>query len=292
MLQRCARLPITLITIALSAGAFTACGSLPSRESDVVRYEHKPLEGFVRVERIERDAPLNDHPATIAADALRAALADLKVAGIGVNFDVPIFDDKELSEIAAPLARALNKAAPAEDVTFAVLGRHGFFGERSPATTTTGRLFVRGGQLNVVLGLVHTRYQNLNQPPVALTPGQRARVVETGWRAVSASAQRINQRADWLQFDLAKLGDLAAAAQSGTQAPAHAASGSTTGPRAGATAAVTSPSAPPAPAPASADEARYQELKSKLRTLDRLRADGVITEEEYRARRNAILRAM
>jgi hypothetical protein len=288
MLQRCARLSLTLIASVLSAGAFTACGSLPSAASDVVRYEHKLREGFVRVERIERNAPLNDHPAMIAADALRAALASVQVSGIQLGGDIPVFDDKELSDIARPLATALNKAAPAEDVTFAVLGKHGLFGDRSPTTATTGRVFVRGGQLNVVLGVVQTRYQDVNQPPIALTPGQRAGRVETVWRASSAAARKVAQRDDWLQFDLAGLGELAAAAQTG-RAPAGATPGSTPTP-------ATAPAAAAAPgtaaAPAASEDARYQEIKSKLRTLDRLRADGVITEEEYRARRNAILQSL
>jgi hypothetical protein len=39
-------------------------------------------------------------------------------------------------------------------------------------------------------------------------------------------------------------------------------------------------------------DSRVQEIENRLRTLDRLKADGVIKEEEYNERRRAILQGL
>jgi len=41
-----------------------------------------------------------------------------------------------------------------------------------------------------------------------------------------------------------------------------------------------------------AGDSRYREIQERLRTLERLKADGLITEEEYRDRRRAILEGL
>jgi hypothetical protein len=232
--------------------------------------------GFVRVERLEPGAPPNAHPYAVSADALRARLAALGVAGTVSTDAVPIFTDEELDQIAAPLAERLARAGPQEDVTFAAIGKHGLLGKFSPSSVTTGRLFARGDALNLILGLVHERYESsdLGFKAPEFRPGQRTQRLAPIHRVVTGAGARLaEKRADWVIFEA---GAPAAPWQSrAPAAPAPAAVPST-------------PAATPAPT-VSAEDARYRDIKRRLELLDRLKSDGLISEGEYRERRRAIL---
>ena len=52
------------------------------------------------------------------------------------------------------------------------------------------------------------------------------------------------------------------------------------------------PAAAAAPQKPAAADPRYEEIQARLRTLERLKAEGLITEEEYRERRRAILQSL
>ena len=266
------------------AVALVGCGALPAPDGEVVRYEYKRPDGraFVRIERIERDAPPNDHPAVIGPDQMRTALASVRGAPQALGSDGPVFNADELDEIARPLASALAEATPTEDVTFVVLGSHGLFSEHSPATATTGRVFVRGGRLDIIFGLVQSSYEaiDISSAPARVLPGQRKARVEQGWALAAAGAQRVDRRGDWLQFDVASLGRLPKATQ--------AAPVSETRPGAGSIAAPAS-QASPGTTPSPTEEARYADVAARLRILDRLHADKLISDDEYRERRRAIL---
>jgi putative oligomerization/nucleic acid binding protein len=237
------------------ATVLSACEST----SPVISYEYRPQLGYVRIERIEAGAPDNAHPFNIPEDVLRQALASLELEG-RLTPVTPVFDDEELAEIVPHLSAALAKAAPKEDVTFAVTGRHGTFGAHSPRTVTTGRLFVRERQLNVVFGLVHQpyeqRYQESPLGPGALSfpPGSRAYRSEGFWKLAPKAGHLADKRVDWVMLDTSRAG----------------------------------PAAPVAP---SADS-RYEEIQNRLSVLNRLKADGLITEEEYGERRRAILQGL
>jgi len=172
----------------------------------------------------------------------------------------PVFTDEELTEIVPHLSAALAKSAPKEDVTFAVIGRHGSFGDHSPPSVTTGRLFVRERELNVVFGLIHQpfeqRYQESELGPGALLfpPGSRAYRSEGFWKLVPKAGQLADKRVDWVMLDTPGLGRIG-------------------------------PAAPAA-------DSRYQEIQNRLSVLNRLKADGLITEEEYGERRRAILQGL
>lgn len=228
-----------------------------------------PDAGFVRLESVESGATPNDHPASIAPSVVGSALARIRLEGL-MKADEPIFSDSELSKILPDIASALGTAKPNQDVAFAVFGRHGTFGENSPATVTTGRMFVAAGHLNVILGLIHTRYEDpdFGRTPT-LTPGRRAKRIAPVGTLMAEGANTVDMRGDWLRFDVAKL-----ATTSKTAAPV------------------------PAPTPGAASqkvapaEARHQEIQSRLKLLDRLKADGLITEDEYRELRLTILKSI
>jgi hypothetical protein len=243
--------------------ALPACGLMGAIDGDsqVVSYEYRPQFGYVRIQRIEAGAADNAHPFDISVDALRQALASLEVEG-GVSISAkPMFTDEELEEIVPHLVAALAKAGPKEDVTFAVTGRHGMFGSYSSKSVTTGRLFVRDRQLSIVFGLVHELYQGgeLGPSVPSFPPGSRAYRPDSVWRLVPKIGRLADKRVDWLMLDTTKL---------------------------------PTPRAKAGDAGAAGADSRYQEIQNRLNVLSRLKADGLITEEEYSERRRAILQGL
>ncbi len=248
-----------IVSITGLAIALSACGLMAAinPESQVLSYQYQTQYAFVRIERIEPGAPDNAHPFAVSVDALRQALANLEVEGSSIlGKAVPMFTGEELEEIVPQLVAALAKVGPKEDVTFAVTGEHGLL-DLSPKMFTTGRVFAHAARLNVIFGWVHESYET-RQPGAhtsLFTPGSRARRIENIWSIVPGGARLADNRSDWLMFDATAL--LVWKDKTGGSAATPA-------------------------------DSRDQEIKNKLRTLDRLKADGLITEEEYRERRSAI----
>lgn len=245
-----------LVGLAGLAAVLSACGSMQNRNEQVVSYEHRPEYGFVRIERLEPGAPDNSHPFTISAGVLKQTLANVRVKGAVSRDATPLFNADEVSEIAPPLAAALAKAGPKEDVTFAVAGHHGLLGKYSRQSVITGRVFVRDNRLNVVFGQVHEPIEEISGANALHTfvPGSRARPLETGWRVAASNGRSTDNRPDWITFDASAL-----------------------------------PAAAPLSAPA---DSRYLEIEQKLGVLERLKANGLITEQEYRERRRTVLEGL
>lgn len=241
-------------------GALNGCAS----QHDRARSEFARDGGFVRIESIEAGAPVNDHPASIPADALRAMLEDLRVKGTSIE-PASVFDTDELQGFVPPMANALSKAGPRQDVTFAVAGKRGLLGRFSGTTFTTGRLFVSDNQINVIFGQMHERYDNRDgttpsDPPFEI--GLRERRIEGTWRLETTGTCVRQRRADWIVAGVRCISEAASATSSTPTATKPTGTG---------------------------DENRLRELEGRLRLLDRLKERGVVTEEEYRERRKAIL---
>jgi hypothetical protein len=259
-----------------------------SAAARVVKVTYQGKYNFVRIETREPGAAENQHPVTVSADAMRAALSQVQLAG---RKPEPLFNAEEVSEIAGPIAQALSEATAAQDVAFAVTGNYGGYGPFSTKSVTTGRVFQQGGQLNIVFGLVHQEFEGQLRAAgylIPFEPGQRAKAVTSGMQVSAAGAT--SQRADWLKF-----GALPAAAAP-TAKPAAPGGTSVTAP-----AAVTAPQAAPAAAPAAAvsvpapaaapanSDQLYRQTAERLKALQKLKDDGLITEKEYAEKRKAIL---
>jgi len=246
--------------------ALSACGLLGALGGDppVVSYEYRKGESFVRIESIEAGAPDNTHPFGISVAALTHALAGIQVEGGSSISAVPMFTEAELQEIVPHLVAALAKARPKEDIGFAVTGKHGFFGEFSPSSVTTGRLFVRDRRINVIFGLVQEFYEGgeLEVDLSSLPTGSRTHRPSKVWRLVPKSGQMVEQRTDWVTLDAPT------PSRPGTEAAKTGAPGTPTA------------------------EERYREFETRLAVLNRLKANGLITEEEYNERRRAILKGL
>ncbi len=230
---------------------------------------YEGLFSFVRIERSEPGAAPSRHPVSVSASVLQKALA-------GIQFrNEPLFSDDELAEIVSPLVTALARATPDQDVSFAVSGRHSALGPLVPRSVTTGRVFRSAEGLQLIIGLAHQAFEaefNGSGVLVAFEPGRRATPVSPSLHLSGSEPGLTWRRGDWASFDL---DGMAAAAEPPpvTATPALRAA--------------PAPVAAPAP-PADAD-ARYRQISERLKTLQRLRDAGLITQQEYDERRRAIL---
>ncbi len=97
----------------------------------------------------------NNQPAQLTPEEIRVMLGSLLVSGwsgtiVGILEQprpVPVFTNLELNRIAAPIAAALQQAAPTERVFFSLPKSQTTYNEER----TTGALFLRGRYLHVVL---------------------------------------------------------------------------------------------------------------------------------------------
>ena len=114
-------------------------------------------EQYVHLVAIESKAALNEHPVALDPIEVEQALASLQLWTKGGVFrdeqSLPVYTKGQAGTIARYLVDALNKASPNEDVTFNVrsyadvllsVGR-----ERE---WTTGRVFYKDGKLNLIIG--------------------------------------------------------------------------------------------------------------------------------------------
>lgn len=263
---------LSLLVLAAALAACAGTGTKNDRGgSDVYRSE----DSYVRLEPIEPGATANSHPAAVSAGQLRRLLAPVEVSDAAVIGKAPVFSQEELETIVPPLASALSKAGPQQDVTFAVAGRRGVFGRLSAKSVTTGRLFASADSLNLIFGLIQQRVDaamlDYSEVIPEIIPGTRSRRIDLKvGRIEPGSGRLLERRGDWLVFDRAAIPAAAAVPAARSARDTDAKSGG---------------EAPPAPTL----ESKAQEIENKLRVLEALRERGVVTEQEYRERRRAIL---
>lgn len=261
------------------------------KDSAAGRVVAKVYEGrfsYVRIETREPGSPLNQHPFEVAPAMLRAVLEQARLAGGKAE---PLFTVKQLDEIVAPLATALGRANAEQDVSIAVSDQFGFLGPLATRAVTTARVFRRDGQLQLIAGLVRRDFESQFRGSgylIAFEPGQRAKPVERGVKLLSAAGGGSSLRDDWLALNTAVTPATAATAAAAPTAPATTATPVTTAPAAAV-------AAPAAVAPSAAAAGRdadtiYRSTAERLRALEKLRADGLITEAEYQDKRRQILR--
>jgi hypothetical protein len=164
-----------------------------------------PSAPAVRLAPREPGAPPNDPPARLAPAALRAALQRVTVqAGAEPG---PLFGARELDVLVGPLADALTRATPEQDVVFAIdVDGHA---ATAPGRVTSARLFRRDGQLELIVGRARQARQALqardasgepNADPHELRPGRRAVPVDPALRLVVAPGGGSLKRGDWVSL--------------------------------------------------------------------------------------------
>lgn len=230
---------------------------------------------FVRIEpQDDITAPHNEHPAHLAPEQVAAMLAALQVRFSDHYEPVPLFSSRELEVLGAALAEGLAKAGPEQDIRFATIGTHQAGRLLGRRLVNTGRAFYLDGKLNVLFGEVHGEYRKRNlygrrdQDYRPRRLASRMTAAEPHWRlepapGVERSVQDGAERADWLRITPAPFATLPVTAPG---APIHRA------------------------APATAVGAiPAKSVEERLAELQELHDKGLVPEEIYRARVEAIL---
>jgi hypothetical protein len=229
----------------------------------------------IRLVPSEAGAAANNHPAVVSDAVLRDLLGQVRLPSGRAGVGELLFTRTELDGLLDPLVEAFNLAGPRDDVLLVSTSRRDG-GLLLVPTAVTARLFVTGGNLNLI---VHDSrfdffgdYRGGKKQPEFVYGSRRA----AGGAAIERTGATV-RRADWLELPLGA-------------APAGAL------PAAGGAAAATTGAAMPAPAtaapPRARDAAFFEEQEQRLTALKRLRDRGLITEEEYQQKRSEVLKAL
>lgn len=220
-----------IIAVGLTlAGGLTACGGgmfsadkTPTEAELLLGQEGRTLweSNLQYVKIVNRDMAgiANEHPAAITSDEMRTVLSSLYVSErLGLKKqENPVFSASELQILSAALASGLAQSGANEDITFVTIGLHpAVFAKESK--TNTGRVFISGGRLNIIFGLIHDVYsdievgtgQKIDRRLNPLLPGKRsvdsklpAQVALDKGQSYYLDPETGKERTDWLVIDIA-----------------------------------------------------------------------------------------
>ncbi len=230
------------------------------------------LGDFSWVKRVpaEAGAAPNAHPLQLSADSIQALLLPLRTRVDGQ--EESLFTRGELKGLASALSEALALAQPSEDLVLVSSVRRGRTFSR--AEGLTARLFVVGGHLQIIVHDARLAFMDRwLEETILPTFVYGSRQGASGVVLQAPGATR--RRPDWLALPVPQPMPQPMQPVAGPE------------PR---------PLAPPGPLVASVpahpadleDEAKAR----RLRTLKRLREENLLSETEYQAKREAILKTL
>ena len=215
----------------------------------------------------------NQHPVSLSSSELRAELAALKIKLPGDHKPTPLFGEGELAILSEQIPAGLRQAGPDQDLGFAIIGEISFLkGLVVKEVVTTGRVFYRDSRLNLILGLSCEPIRKEDPRLQPFTPGSRLRAAQLSGPVTTTSSTAVFQanRPDWITMAIPKV----EAEQPVPEAEIH----SETKGKAPASAISTNGAAKP-----------DKSIEERLRMLGELKAKGLITEKEYRTKKESIL---
>lgn len=240
----------------------------------------------------------NNHPITLAKADIRNGLAQLRLDP-GNGEPVELLTGDERAFVAEQLSKALAKAGPDQDVSIATIGmRKTFLGLNEPRLTTL-RAFVGADGLNLIVGEAQSEppndtgtYQKVDPRLVSLLEGRRSAPAkaDSGWKILSAPNSGIAvRRSDWATIPAAAM----AVPEPGSEQAQKQAQDQMEQMQRQMQQMQQQMKAAPAPAPAAAPSTppttAAPSVEDRLRTLDQLKAKGLLTPKEYAAKRKQIL---
>jgi hypothetical protein len=212
---------------------------------------------FIQAVGREDGAEPNQHPVRLGSEEIAASLASVRASWKGEP--VPLFSSDEIERLAPALALGLAAIGPDQDLIFLITGQHKQLGAFGLKLSTTGRIFVTGGRLQLIVGTA------LSDGLLGIPPGGRPRQkILTASRATPSAQARLSAdarlvRQDWIAFgdrtSVPSVRETPAARPLVVEVPAV-------------------PTAPAAPVPT-----------DRLSTLERLHDQGLISDAEYAAKR-------
>jgi len=262
------RVVLLILTVALPALAVVVPAAHAANKTVIWQTQ----EGYVAVvpQDTARNVPVvpNNQPVDLTEDLLIGLLGSVQVRDTMKDKPSPLFTEGSLQLMVPYLQQALRKAGPGEDVTFVVIGLYkSLFGLANRPLVTSGRLFYLDGKLNLILGVVkdegRSRFEATDRDYRLIAVGSRQDVAQGEWSLVPSEEQPFElPRRDWVVLN----------------------------PK---TAFVVKPVpvATPTPPPVAQSGRKGAErpLTERLATLNDLKDKGLITEDEYKAKRREIL---
>jgi hypothetical protein len=252
------------ITHAATEGSrYEACSSCAPR--DLVWSEGE----FNQVYLAASPGAANAQPQELPVDLLNHALLQVKAAIKGKP--VGLFDDDSAMSLAHGLALGLAKAGPQQDVIFFVVSR-GNSGLLGAKVGTSGRAYIDRTGLNVIVGEAQTDFIG------AYRATRRPRDFNFGSRSATSKVALSSDNMQHPRADSVILSVTPNAPKSTVLAPAMPVQ--------------YQPAPVAAPLPVARDDKFYAAQEERLKALKRLRAQDLITEEEYAAKRADILKSL
>ncbi len=219
----------------------------------------------------------NNHPITLEADQVSAALSRVQARSGETGEVIDLFPEKNREELAKRLAKELRRIESGQDlhlVSFRHVG--GFFAGHRNASGA--RLFVENGRLHLIFGQIDLYFSEFRDPDRPVPPmGSRKGSASLKGRIVRSNGVTfVDGRDDWVALELGQRAPPPpeAAPVAANDAPAQ---------RTGALA-----ETPVVPA----GRITWEELEEGLGALHRLHTKGLITDEEYDAKKTEMLDAV
>ncbi len=270
-----------MLLIAVMMGV-CGCAHQPTIASAPAKYLWQSGDQFVALvprEQSPGSVP-GDHPVALDQDKLRGALASLEWQESADVKPVQLLTDFELSILAEQITVGLAKATPGEELVFALIGNHpAFMGLAKRPQVTTGRVFYSQGRINVILGMVHEELgKNDDRRLQPFVPGSRGAPAGFAGKITVLPEIGEKRRADWLIIDPAVVIPLPKQLPSLGTVPEPAKDAVP----------VASPERESLQQPGRTDKGAKR-IEERLLLLNGLKEKGLVTEEEYRAKRREIL---
>ena len=264
---------------------------------------------YVRLEAREASAQgPHDHPVELRAGDLVALLQALQarqargILRFASKEPVPLFTTQMAGLLAGKLAEGLAAASPEQELTFIVVGLYRGKLLAGDQRAVGGRVFYRQGRLHLILGdVLRSLYYGperdirgfeteVDRRMYPLYAGSRDRAGSKGWELLIGEGMALHDdgRRDWVEIDLPVVMGILRQQQA-EEEPAIGAD------------------VPAADAASLREQMRRQRVElarkrkrmgeanqvgtveERLKILESLRDQGLVTEEEYRVKREAIL---
>lgn len=208
----------------------------------------------------------NDHPVDMPLDRLSSIFNSISVRLEDGKKPGPLFTVAAVEVLVPHLLQGLRQAAPGDDVVFAVFGLHdALYGLAKSPRVTTGRVFYKAGKLNLIVGLVQKEVNDREDRRLSpFTPGSRQKVSNGEWTLLTGTPL---VRRDWMAFGEEWQAPVVPAAVVEKKAAAEQVT-------------------PVQPVKRQEEARRPAE---RLMILNELKEKGLVTEDEYRAKRLEIL---
>ena len=219
----------------------------------------------------------NAQPLAISPEDMWRLLASVQLKDSSGKMTA-LFSQSEAAWLAPALSQALGKANAQQDVVFFSSDRRGL-ALLSPRLAVTARAFSSQGTVNLIVGTGRLNFFDLYRGGGVMPPfsyGSRTKPAPTDLQAEGASYPGGAERRDWIAWQVAEAGTVKKAADTPAAPRAAPVEGAAPAERA-------------APG-VQRDDRFYDEQEQRLRRLQRLRDQGLITEQEYQEKRKEILR--